>query len=1025
MKNILEVYILLILLFILRPTHSTFVQSQSCNINEDDFLLQPFLIDASLDEPNSKLKFFINTQVVSYNNTNINSSQILINDVNPLSNKYTTLHIEIDFMGKLFISENKRFCDMLAVKNTTSFREGPRFNNTQVQLPNTPDSGSSAAATNTAVPTVVSAPFNSSTVAKRSWQYVDRETLAHVFNTTSQLIQCPLYYNDSIILYYEADISDHIHHLGSYQVRFSVVSNDVISNVIGCSKTYITPVQPEVISDIINYGVLILIIVTAIVNLFTISYSCYQESSNPFLFHASTICNAELLKQVDATVPGIIMYLQFALFLGGLDIEYPGFYQPIIGQIRWCALMGYSVLSRNIPQSTSSRDNIYVTINSGGLKSLTVYSTDESIVDSWPNFIICLIIIIMIVIGFEQLFIFFKLCIDRLIKRYNAKKESLMNDETSEFSLISRNNGYFILGQVFHLYLLIFGMPFLVLTSFMFLLAGDVNGKKKYFPNLSTLANDAFSFTTSYDQLFLPVLENISGQTPAAAAAAAGGMNVDEGVLVNQTISNLNSTIIHPGYLSIPSITITFGSLLFALWIGLILFFIFNYLVLLKGAPSKLYTSLKTILLWAFYYNEYKPQRVAFVIYDILTLFIKSLIIGLVQNTGLVQVTLLIIITIVDLLALLVVRPHFIGITLWSSKWMFPMARFLSTMLCIPFIKGLGISEAVRTYVAYVQLLIHAIVAIIFLVQLLYWFTRTLMSIYRTRQEAREDEDEKKALGEDGDGNVDDFQRDFEYRPIILPEPRPINRDSKFIHNEEQDDDDEEEEEEDFYYRKKSEQVLARLETAHTTSTSASSMSTPSPIILQQLPPPPQQLVQQPPVRESTLSPVEELEVSSFHEQQKISNLRKKHTDYKVREGDRIFEKYFMDELMDPEIKALWDSRKLEFSNNTNGNGDSQQPRLVSGVLRLKTKVFRMLRIDEENHREKGFEVCRPKQLVVRTLDEAMGKQQGYDNQRGGGQQSSSEQRMHRKRRSSASEKHRMSDDDDDDDESRISTIKE
>lgn len=138
-------------------------------------------------------------------------------------------------------------------------------------------------------------------------------TIEQIFNNaTGALVNCPLYYNDSIVLYYEADIAKHFHRLGSYQIKFMVISNDEDSKIIGCSRTYITPVQPGIFNGIVGYGVLALLIITIVVNLLTMAYSTYQESSNPFLFKASTICNLALLKQVDASLPGIIGYLQYA-----------------------------------------------------------------------------------------------------------------------------------------------------------------------------------------------------------------------------------------------------------------------------------------------------------------------------------------------------------------------------------------------------------------------------------------------------------------------------------------------------------------------------------------------------------------------------------------------------------------------------------------------------------------------------------------------------------------------------------------
>ncbi|RLV95142.1 hypothetical protein JA1_001201 [Spathaspora sp. JA1] len=936
---------------------STFVESQSCGISTDGFLLKPLIIDVSLDEDAKKLKFYFNTKISPHRAqlSNYNLSDYLINDVDYVSNKYTTFHVEIGFMGKTFINENKRFCDMIAVKDTSSFKDSPRF-------PKPDDTGTTTTFGNPL------AYYNHSMIAKRqkdskrqekdvlrSESSFVSESIADIFNnSTGKLVQCPLYYNDSVMIYYEADIKDHFHRLGSYVARFSVVSNGNVSQVIGCSKTYVTPVQPKPISRLIGYGVLVLIVVTAFVNLFIIAYSSYQESSNPLLFLASTICNADLLKQVDASIPGIVMYLQFALFIGGLDLQYPGFYQPLIAQIRWCALLGSSIIksSPRKLQQPSSSDNIYVTIESGQLNALSVFTTDSDIDHTWPNFIILLIIVMIIVIGVEQLFILLKLFMNQFMgETFWTNKNNISGNKKNRalaenFSLISKNNGYLMIGQVLHLFLSVFGMPFLILTSFMFLRARELNGKHEYFPDLTTLKQHAFSFTTGYDSIFLPSAYLLTSSDGEENAISLGGR------IHNNTSSLFNSTMGTSQYMSIPVPSVVFGSLLFVIWISLVLYFIINYLASINKNPARLYTSLKTILLWAFYYNEYKPQRVLVVAYDIVSLVAKSLIIGLLQNHGIVQVVCLIIIAVFDLLVLLIIRPQFVGLTLYSCKWMFPMARFLNSILCIPFIRELGISESIRCYVAYVQMLIHCIVAVLFVLQLVYWFVRTCISIYRNVQESQADSGD--TLGGNAD-YVDEFNHDFEYKPVILTlKQQKSERKSIPVVDEEIDEDDDDEE--DYYYRRKSAQILARMSTSTSTSNGeGSSISIPKTGV---------NLSSVDEEKDSVISVnVPELQVTSL----------RKHVDYKVREGDQIYQKYFMDAI-DPEIKELWDSRRKEWDEK---NVQSDQSEETGGILNK--IITRIPWSKKDAEMERGFQVVRPKQLVVKTIEEVRMLQQQQD----------------------------------------------
>ncbi|EMG46483.1 hypothetical protein G210_3273 [Candida maltosa Xu316] len=959
----IRIYILLlILLSYLQPIHSALISSQLCSQNTQDFKLRPFIIDAAVDDENKKLKFFMNSQVANMRNSYSNNyTNVVISDVNYETNRYTTLHIELDFMGKVILRENKRFCEMIAVKNTTSYKSSPRFPQNDNDNNNTTNNNNGTV--------VLIDPFssnplqNDTLVNKRDVKIAEENllfrnnvtedlstsnfTINQLFtNATGGLVQCPLYYNDSIILYYEADISDHFHKLGSYQVKFTVVSNDEKSEIIGCSNAYLTPVQPAVISNIIAIGVLVLMIVTAVVNIFTIAFSTYQESSNPFLFKASTICNPELLKQVDATVPGIITYLQYAFFIGGLDLAYPGFYQPMIGQIKWCALMGFSFVSTKGKKLKGYTDNIYMTLTAGGLASLTKYSSNNPVINNWPDFMVTFVIVTIIVIAFNQSFVIAKILLHKVkwIKSLSSNNIKFNNNNTNKtnfqgFSILSRKNLYLILGQVIHFFLIIFAMPFLILTTFQFLAANDINGKHRSNSNYGQLKHDVFSMSVPYDQLAIPstvfTFGSQIGIEPTDSNAIKNLKNKeadDSGYRWNYEPGNVTDSLVNTSqqqflnstrlredgtcdYLKISEVSVAFGSILFAAWIGICGFFIFHYLLKVRRFYkvkqsmniSRLYTSLKTLLIWAHLYQAYKPTRVNYVIYDLITLFLKSLVIGVLQNHGIIQVVCLNVISVVDLFALFIYQPYFVKNSWWSSKTLFPVARFLISMLCIPFIRQLEINESVKTYVAYIQLVIHAVVALVFCIQLLYWFFRTIYLIYQKFQNRRHADDFVNLKTSTAD-SLEDFHRQFVYKPLqpppsyqtqfqnpdkhqsttpqkntLINEENGIEIVIEHADNRDYDEEEEEEDDNDFYYRRKSELILQSM--ANDENEINSYITSDEDLM---------------PSSSSICS------VNNFQQLEHESNLRKIKNDYKVREGDHIYKKYFTDDMIDPEIKEGW-----------------------------------------------------------------------------------------------------------------------
>ena len=129
----------------------------------------------------------------------------------------------------------------------------------------------------------------------------------------------------------------------------------------------------------------------------------------------------------------------------------------------------------------------------------------------------------------------------------------------------------------------------------------------------------------------------------------------------------------------------------------------------------------------------------------------------------------------------------------------------------------------------------------------------------------------------------------------------------------------------------------------------------------------------------------------SFLQQQKESDSRKLRNDYKVREADQIYHKYFTDDQIDPEIKELWDSRK--FYNDS--PAPVEELEMKPFTMRMRNRLYGRNNVKCEGTQWKnkcknkkevtkknndaitadittatGFQVSRPRKLVVKTLEE-------------------------------------------------------
>lgn len=894
-------------------------------------LLSSFIIDVALDVDKELLKFYINSKVRDRLNSSIKAP--LITDVDRTTNRYTTFHVDIDFMGKTFILKDLRFCDIVAVKNTSALETSVRYPGGNVLVASSSSTELSRPSTSPKQPWLG---LNNSSIARRNYfsksQRVNvseseigliassNSSVEEIFsNSTGSLVQCPLYQNDSIVIYYQADVSQYFNRLGSYTVKFTVVSNGPQSNIIGGARAYVTPVlQPRILSTVLFFGMLCLILTTNCINYLIIIFSPNQESSNPFLIEASTICNETLLKQLEASINRIVGYFQFALFMAALDLQYPGFLQPLIGQIRWCALMGINILQRLTSNSNLESDNVYITFKTSGLGSLALYSSNLSLHYSWPNFMLCLLVWIAITLVVYQGFIMFRI----FTRKFRPKMQTPMHPTDGiqarksnkvVFNYSLSKNAWALVGHIFRQFLSTFGVPVLVLTFFMLYTFGDVNGKRISFSQ-ERLRINAFNGTIPYDYL----------------------THKDALQLIHY-----DSSISKQYYIAqIPIGSLVGGCISLSVWIALIAFFIFRYLLTFKNwklviNPNlrKLYTSVKTVIVWSYFYNEYLPEKVHYAVVDIIYAILLLVVIGLLQKQGTLQVALIIVIQFVQLLLLIRTRPFYLSMNWHSLAWLMPAARLIVAILCIPYIRPLNISEASRTYVAYAQMLIHLLVALVFVVHLFYCLALTGTSFVRELKDKRQ---LKQYLGNSKGVSTEDFNDGFEYSPInckaMLParktEEMPLSPQSTGADDGEVD-----------YYRAHTEMILQRA-----------------------------QLSRLPKVRPKNDYWEEEWTSDDLDFEQ--TELRKKQNDYTTREGDRIYHKFFTDSDIDPEIRELWLSRDWNPEIPPSRMTHALQPETTqTNKFAALMSHFKQLSSNREGTKIKGFEVCRPHPIIVKPLN--------------------------------------------------------
>lgn len=159
-----------------------------------------------------------------------------------------------------------------------------------------------------------------------------------------------------------------------------------------------------------------------------------------------------------------------------------------------------------------------------------------------------------------------------------------------------------------------------------------------------------------------------------------------------------------------PTVTVALAAItivalvLFAAWL---LWFIAS-----TRPRSYLFDDLPTVLLYGPLYNTYSDDAATFALIPVMLTFVRGITIGAVQPSGIAQLVLLAICEVITILTLNAFRPFHSPTSMNAFHTFFAAARLLSVLLSVAFLTSLNVRAAVRGWIGYVILLLHAIVLV-------------------------------------------------------------------------------------------------------------------------------------------------------------------------------------------------------------------------------------------------------------------------------------------------------------------------
>ncbi|KAG7878047.1 hypothetical protein KL906_004459 [Ogataea polymorpha] len=354
------------LLLLAEDARSALLNVRSCypSKNMDDALLSPFFTNVSYNDDDGRLDMNLVMDSMGY-----------IVDVNETTNTYTTLHVRLKYVGDVILDEYLRLCNYSRVLRADG--DVP-VSTTTSQESSTSTHHRSLVDHSTDIPQI------SDMIQKRDVpQLLDR---SGSFDDS-----CPIYDGDEVAV----DLSLYIGHhspFGTYSLDVTVINSDANHTVIGCSLATFSTVQKRSLQNFMVVFTALLLSLILLSNILGYQLSPYIDTQNPFLYKAASICNAPLLNQLSPGYADYLVYIQFIHFMAGLNLEYPGFFQPLMASQRWAGVMD---LLHN--HAAMGVDGVYESLWMGGLKRLlgSGFGKDGLPV-IWSSFLITAVIYIAI-----------------------------------------------------------------------------------------------------------------------------------------------------------------------------------------------------------------------------------------------------------------------------------------------------------------------------------------------------------------------------------------------------------------------------------------------------------------------------------------------------------------------------------------------------------------------------------------------------------------------------------------------------
>jgi hypothetical protein len=190
----------------------------------------------------------------------------------------------------------------------------------------------------------------------------------------------------------------------SFSTTLRITSGDANAQDLACVSATITPELGRTLRNTLRYLPLAILVMVGFATIFAAIYSP-RAPKDIFHWTSNYTRDEDLLRLVTPGFGDCLQYIQFVLFTGSLTLNYPGYYQPVVSQVGWSALMFNESFVTQGNGTQSVVDGVYAIRSNGtyGLDRMSQLIGMTSVRDVWVGMIVWLVAIIVAVLVLTQL----------------------------------------------------------------------------------------------------------------------------------------------------------------------------------------------------------------------------------------------------------------------------------------------------------------------------------------------------------------------------------------------------------------------------------------------------------------------------------------------------------------------------------------------------------------------------------------------------------------------------------------------